>query len=103
MNVHGPGQRLTDDRGHYRLANLGPGEYYVGASAGVFTDQNASGGFAPSYFPGTTDAMTAKSVRVPVGQDVSNVSFALAPARMAQLSGTLVNDGRQGAGNVMLC
>lgn len=81
----------TDDKGRYRVSGLAPGDYYVTALSGVFTEQNETGGFAPTYYPGTMDAAGAKPVRVAFGQDVTNLSFALVPARMARVSGVIVD------------
>ena len=60
MPVGGPGQaKATDDRGHFRIFGLAPGTYYVGALQGAFAAQAETGGFAPSYYPGTADVMAA--------------------------------------------
>src|SRR5262249_12509878 len=46
----------SDDRGRYRIAGVTPGDYYVWALSGVYTDANEVGGFAPTYYPGTADS-----------------------------------------------
>jgi hypothetical protein len=80
----------TDDRGAFRITGLNPGAYYVTALAGAFTDQDAAGGFAPTFYPGTTQAGDARPIQVGFGETVSSITFTLIPAPMADLSGTLV-------------
>jgi protocatechuate 3,4-dioxygenase beta subunit len=70
----------SDDRGRYRISALSPGEYYVSAMSGVYTEANEVGGFAPTYFPGTTDAAAATPVTVAFGADSLGTTFALTPA-----------------------
>lgn len=83
--------RVTDDKGRYRIPNVPPGTYYVGGTTGIYIDQNASGGFAPTFFPGTTDPSMATPVGVAVGLELSGVSFALVPAAMGTVSGVMVD------------
>jgi hypothetical protein len=102
----------TDDRGHFRFFGLPPGEYYVMALSGPFGRSNGSAfssvgdglaGFAPTYFPGTPRAVEAKPVLVGVGKDATDVTFALAPARMVTVSGHVTAGGQPVARvNVML-
>jgi len=89
----------TDDRGHYRVSNLPPGDYHVAALSGAYTDADASGGFAPTYYPGTTDAGAATPIAVAFGADTTGITFALAPARTLSVSGTMVDaEGRPVSG-----
>lgn len=81
----------TDDRGRYRISSLAPGAYYVAALSGAYTDQNEVGGFAPTYFPGTSDAGAATPVTVVFAADSANTTFALSPARTLSVSGTMVD------------
>ena len=81
----------TDDLGRFRVGGLAPGDYYVEALSGAFAEPNAAGGFAITFFPGTARPGNAQAVRVTPGTDVSNISFALAPARMARVAGTIVD------------
>jgi hypothetical protein len=83
--------RPTDDQGRFRVYGLTPADYYVIALSGTFRDPNATGGFAPTYYPGTTNAAEARPVRVGVGQDVTGLTFTLVPARMMRLSGIVVD------------
>lgn len=83
--------RPTDDKGRFRIFAVAPGDYYVTAVAGAFTEQNATGGFAATYYPGTADVGAATPVHVGVSQDMSNVTFTLVPAPMSRVSGAVVN------------
>ena len=89
MGGGGPPKR-SDDRGHFRLHGLAPGVYYLSALSGAFADQAETGGFAPTYYPGTANISGAKPVRLELGQELT-VSFPLVPARMARISGRVLN------------
>jgi hypothetical protein len=80
----------TDDRGFIRLHGLAPGTYYVSALSGAFAEQAETGGFAPTYYPGTADLSAAQPVRLGIGQELP-LSFQLTPARMARISGRVVD------------
>jgi 5-hydroxyisourate hydrolase-like protein (transthyretin family) len=81
----------SDDRGHYRISGLAPGDYYVAALSGAYTDQNEVGGFAPTYFPGTSESGAATPVTVAFGADSANTTFVLSPAKTLSVSGTMVD------------
>src|SRR5688572_11513978 len=49
-----------------------------------------SSGYAPTYFPGTTAAASAQRVTVAIAQEAQNTDFALAPVRLARISGTVM-------------
>lgn len=89
------GARITtapsDDRGRYRISNLAPGDYYVAALSGVYTEANEVGGFAPTYHPGTADSGGAAPVTVAFGVDTAGITFALVPANTFSVSGTMVD------------
>src|SRR6185436_20005291 len=55
-------------------------------------------------YPGTASPSSARAVRLTPGNDAMNISFALAPAKMARVSGTIVDgEGRPISGsNLML-
>jgi protocatechuate 3,4-dioxygenase beta subunit len=101
----------TNDLGQYRMYGLPPGEYYISATlrntdimmfdaAMLGGGSNASGstpssGYAPTYFPGTTTAASAQRVTVAIAQEAQNTDFALAPVRLARISGTVMtSDGK---------
>jgi hypothetical protein len=87
--------RPTDDLGQFRAFNLPPGDYYVLALSGPFAGADNASGFAPTFYPGTRVATQAQAVHVDFGQDLSNVSFALAPAPMGTLAGSVVDGTSQ--------
>jgi hypothetical protein len=86
----------TDDQGQFRLFGLPPGEYIVSANfrggGGQVTDPAGEpSGYAPTYFPGTTNAGEAERVRVDVGQEQSSVNFALIATRLVRVTGTVID------------
>jgi 5-hydroxyisourate hydrolase-like protein (transthyretin family) len=85
----------SDDRGHFRVSNLAPGDYYVAALSGAYTDANEVGGFAPTYYPGTVDSGGATPVTIAFGVDTPPLTLALVPAKTVSVSGTMVGaDGK---------
>jgi carboxypeptidase family protein len=97
------GQRkTTDDRGHYRLVAVPPGDYRVIAQAGVFSDGNDFGGYAPTYFAGTDDSRAAAAVHVPLGGDAPEASFSLTAARTVTVSGSVRNAEEQAVSAMLL-
>jgi hypothetical protein len=88
------GNDQTDDTGSYRLYGLTPGDYYITAVAqmGMFADDtNDATGYAPTYFPGTSNVAEAQRVTVGVGQEVTNVTFALLATRAVRVTGTVMD------------
>jgi hypothetical protein len=89
----------TDDRGAFRIYGLVPGEYYVSAALrapmqmmmGPAVVSAPSEGYAPTYYPGTTNPSEAARIGVKAAAETSNVSIALVAARLAHLSGRAVN------------
>jgi hypothetical protein len=97
----------TNDLGQFRMYGLPPGDYYIsatlrntdimmfdtamlgGPSSGA-SGSTPSSGYAPTYFPGTPTAANAQRVTVAVGQEAQNTDFALAPVRLARISGTVM-------------
>ncbi len=106
----------TNDLGQYRIFGLPPGDYFVSATfrsaetgmlmdigmvTGATTAAQASG-YAPTYYPGTTSAPEAQRVRLALGQEISGTDFALAPVRLARVSGLVVrSDGRPASGTIV--
>ena len=102
----------TNDLGQFRMYGLPPGEYYVSATlrntditmmdaailggpASGASGSTPSSGYAPTYFPGTTVATNAQRVTVAIAQEAQNTDFALAPVRLAKISGTVItSDGK---------
>jgi Carboxypeptidase regulatory-like domain len=108
----------TNDLGQFRLYGLPPGEYFVsgtlrntefmaleamaGAASGPAAASTPASGYAATYFPGTTAPASAQRVSVAIGQDSQNTDFALAPVRLARISGTVMNaDGKPVEGSMV--
>jgi len=83
-------QRVTDDRGRYRLFGLAPGSYLIVASldAAEFAGGGASvTGFAPQYFPGTPHVVAAQSLLVEADVDLSGADFTFAASPVVRVTG----------------
>jgi Carboxypeptidase regulatory-like domain len=85
-----PAQALvfTNDLGAFRLFGLSPGEYYVSATyrtSGMDSDEHF--GYAPIYYPGTSNIADAQRVSIAPGQVVTGVSLTLFPVRAVRASG----------------
>lgn len=111
----------TNDLGQFRLFGLPPGEYYVSGSAtggqmmqvemalsasiggtGSGSGSSPTSGYAPTYFPGTTNGAEAQRLTVAVGQEAQNTDFALVPVRLARVSGIVLNsEGRPADGTMV--
>jgi protocatechuate 3,4-dioxygenase beta subunit len=81
----GGAERLTDDRGEYRLHDLPQGRYIVSASVGSISSADVPD-YARSYFPGTPDPSEAQFVTL-ADADRVGVDVALARTRTALVRG----------------
>jgi len=86
---------MTNDLGEFRLFGLAPGDYFVrgawrrtGAAVGSADDGM---GYAPTYFPSTTNVGDAQRLKIGVGTSISGVIVAMTPAPTATISGTAVD------------
>jgi hypothetical protein len=94
--------RLSDDRGAYRLYGLQPGPYIVSASIGDVSSEDVPG-YARTYFPGVASASDAQFVAVGAGQGVVGLDLPLARTRTARISGRWINSlGQPGGGSLAL-
>jgi hypothetical protein len=85
----------TDDRGVFRIYGLAPGDYYLAATTGPFAGPTNPPGFAVTFYPGTTNPQNAKAVHLDTGHDTLGVSFAMTPAPMSTVSGSVADaDGK---------
>ena len=84
----------SDDTGAFRLFGLTPGDYYVSASVRALPVDDPTtdaAGYAPTYFPGTGNVAEAQRVTLGLGQELTNISFALLPVRTVRVSGRAVD------------
>ena len=105
------GRATTNDRGEYRVFGLGAGSYYVSAvyrpglegfvfgGGGVVVGGPAPDeGYAPTYYPGTTDPGRATPLELRAGNEVTRIDFLLLQTRAVQIRGRVYNSitGRPG-------
>jgi hypothetical protein len=102
-DVGEPAAVTTDETGAYRVFDLPPGDYLVGAAARVFAPgdatmaggpqtpsaQGASVGYAPAYYPAVTRAEDATVVTLGVGTDRVGVDIRTTVVRLARVDGVL--------------
>ena len=99
----------TDDLGAYRIYGLLPGDYIVRASMrrnmppGPRDANTEPTGYPGTYYPGVTDVSQAQTVAAALGQETSSIGFALVPARLSRISGTVMSsDGRPLTGAMVM-
>jgi protocatechuate 3,4-dioxygenase beta subunit len=96
---------MTNDIGEFRLFAIPPGQYYLSATMrpiGMPGDSDDRSGYAPTYFPGTTNVAEAQKVTVGLGQIISDLNMALLPTRVSRITGTAVDStGRAFTGMIM--
>lgn len=101
-------ERSTDDRGEFRLFGLPPGTYYLVVSPSVTSARvttadevrwasQAAGsappapgpivGYAPLFFPGTTDPGAAQPIVVGPGEVKEGLMFRVSPVPVARVAG----------------
>jgi len=83
---------VTDDKGQFRIDDLGPGTYYLMGVTGAFASAGESGGFSPTFFPGTLDAEDARPIAVDVAAEVTDLTFAMTPGVTSDLGGRVVDE-----------
>ena len=91
---------ITNDLGDYRILQIPPGRYYVGAmyeaSAAELagTDRSAKPrqeGYAPMYFPGVFDPSAASLVDAPAGRVTEGINLKLAKTSLTRITGRVLN------------
>jgi protocatechuate 3,4-dioxygenase beta subunit len=87
VDIHAP---LTDDRGHYRLYGIPPGQYLVSATVGDVSTGELPG-YGRGYFPGASDPGMAQYISVGPGGELLGIEISLARIRTARVSGTLLD------------
>jgi len=95
-------QGATDDIGQYRISELRPGKYLVGAEveqSAVFRNRAAeysprSGPLPPvlvrSFYPGVSDAAAARAVEIGIGARITGVDIALPYSNATRVKGRAV-------------
>jgi protocatechuate 3,4-dioxygenase beta subunit len=83
-------ERMTDDRGVYRIYSLPPGTYLVssGSDQRSFSNFNAYDGDAPTFFPSSTRD-TAAEVTVRSGEEATSIDIRYRGERGHIISGTV--------------
>jgi protocatechuate 3,4-dioxygenase beta subunit len=113
----------TNDLGQFRIYGLSPGDYYVsatyrggdmmgmeiamatiagGPAGGGPVGSNPSSGYAPTYFPGTSNGAEAQKISVAAGQEAQSTDFALLPVKLVKIAGTVISsDGKPVEGSMI--
>jgi hypothetical protein len=102
-------QATTDDIGAYRIFGLMPGDYIIRASARPVgpgrgsNDADDRTGYPGTYYPGVTTITEAQVVTVALSQELSSIAFAMVPARLSRISGTVMSsEGRPLTGAIVV-
>jgi hypothetical protein len=91
------GRSVTNDIGEFRMFGLPPGDYLVSARVqnGMFSDTDDRpenrAGYAPTYYPGTSNPSEAQRISIDAGQVVNGISLTLMPVRTVRVSGVALD------------
>jgi hypothetical protein len=95
------GGASTNDIGEYRIFGLAAGQYYVFAAAAQWSMGTVNGlgvegseartGYAPTFYPGTTEITSAQKLTVGVAQTLGEINIGLLPTRLATISGVAID------------
>ncbi len=107
------GNASTDDLGEYRIFELEPAKYYLSATyrrpALTVTNERAAAdgseeeGYAPTYFPGTSDPASAVAIEMAAGKVLTGTEITLRKTRTVRVRGRVTNSMSEGLPrNVML-
>jgi protocatechuate 3,4-dioxygenase beta subunit len=83
----------TDDRGRYRVINVPPGRYLVGAVAGPAATAQAIGdvpGYVLTYFPAAVTAADAQPIEITRATTLENLEIGLVRTPTARISGRVL-------------
>jgi TonB family protein len=91
------GNAQTDDRGEFKLSDMGPGRVYLSFSVpngGPLLQERIVAGraeerYVTTYYPGTTDLKAASMVTVSAGLDVTGVNMKLKKSPVYHVRGTV--------------
>jgi protocatechuate 3,4-dioxygenase beta subunit len=96
----GNGFVQTDDRGEFRAYGLMPGGYIVSGTVrqpmaqGSANTNDATEGYAPTFYPGTPNPAEAEVLTLGLAQEMS-IQLTLQAARMARITGTVTDSNGQ--------
>jgi protocatechuate 3,4-dioxygenase beta subunit len=76
----------TDDRGQFRIAGLEPRAYFISAS-GPDASTDAAEVYAPIYYPGTRERLSALPITISPAAHVSTIVVTLRPVPVGTISG----------------
>lgn len=88
---------VTDDQGTFRLYGLPSGSYIVSAAHRTWSSSEAgvsnteANGYAPTYFPGTSNLAEATAVSIRAGQQQTGTNFSLIITRLSRIRGRALN------------
>jgi uncharacterized protein (DUF2141 family) len=97
----------ANDKGEFRLFGLRPGTVYLHCPVrnGRFTSRHMSGmiseSFAPTYFPGTTDAVHAAPIEVAAGAQLRGFDIRLRREPLFSIRGKLPGVAHEGAQRIV--
>lgn len=80
----------TDDRGKYRIYELPPGEYYIGASAEPMNEGESSS-YELTYYPGVADPSQSTPVAIRAGDEFPDVDVTLHRVGVFHVRGRVTN------------
>ncbi|HEV2425543.1 MAG TPA: carboxypeptidase-like regulatory domain-containing protein [Terriglobia bacterium] len=90
----GGSQGQTNDLGQYRLYNLPPGKYMIAAMmprAEVRQPGTEEEAYVPTFYPGTTDPVSAAAIAVDPGTEAEGIDIDVHPVRAVRVSGSVMN------------
>ena len=91
------GRDETDDRGHFRIYGVPPGNYYLRVSPRPLFDDSRSPrrSFAPTYYPGVLTADDAATIKMTAGEEAGGFNITVIEGSSFSVSGrVLTPDGK---------
>jgi Carboxypeptidase regulatory-like domain len=91
----------SDDRGHYRIFYLEPGQYYITVGYISYPERPENQthdiegartpGFLPIYYGDTTDPAQARTIDLKAGDEFSGADLTVRPAEVLRVRGRVLN------------
>ncbi len=88
----------TNDLGEYRIFGIPAGKYYLSASTRNYSlnyavdrsaDPKSEEGYAPTYYPGTSEIAASAMLNVPVGRMLQGMDITLRKVRTLRIKGVV--------------